>query len=287
MVGARTATLPVMSAASGTIDWLEVGDRVFVRRYAMLDQNIGVVLGDEGVLLIDTRATHEAADEILSDLRRLTPLPVRVVVNTHGHWDHCFGNARFRPAPIWGHIRCVEMMLKTGEGQRTRIAEAISELADELAKVVIDPPDKTFEDTATVEIEPGGRSVDLRYLGRGHTDNDIVVLVPDANVLFAGDLLENGSTPFFGDGYPLDWPATAEAVVELVTGAVVPGHGSVGDRSFAIRQMTEFRSVAELARLVHRGVIGIDAAVLRTPYPADTALEPLTRALAQLRGELD
>jgi hypothetical protein len=51
--------------------------------------------------------------------------------------------------------------------------------------------------------------------------------------------------------------------------------------------MTEFRSVAELARLVHRGVIGIDAAVLRTPYPADTALEPLTRALAQLRGELD
>jgi glyoxylase-like metal-dependent hydrolase (beta-lactamase superfamily II) len=276
-----------MSTASNTTDWLEVGDRVFVRRYAMLDQNIGVVLGEEGVLLVDTRATHVAADEILADLRRLTPLPVRSVVNTHGHWDHCFGNARFRPAPIWGHVRCVEMMVKTGERQRARIAEAIGELADDLANVVIDPPDQTFEDTATVEVEPGGRSVELRYLGRGHTDNDIVVLVPDADVLFAGDLLENGATPFFGDGYPLDWPATVEAVVELVSGAVVPGHGNVGDRSFAVRQMTEFRSVAELARLVHRGVIGIDAAVLRTPYPADTALEPLTRALAQLRGELD
>ena len=287
MVGVRTVTLPVMSATPDTTDWLEVGDRVFVRRYAMLDQNIGVVMGDEGVLLIDTRATHVAADEILSDLRRLTPLPVRVVVNTHGHWDHCFGNARFRPAPIWGHVRCAEMMLKTGERQRARIAEAIGELADDLSKVVIDPPDKTFDDTATVEIDAGGRSVDLRYLGRGHTDNDIVVLVPDADVLFAGDLLENGATPFFGDGFPIDWPATVEAVVELVTGAVVPGHGNVGDRSFAVRQMTEFRTVAELARLVHRGVIAIDAAVLRTPYPADTALEPLTRALAQLRGELD
>jgi glyoxylase-like metal-dependent hydrolase (beta-lactamase superfamily II) len=274
-------------SAVGTTDWVEVGDRVFVRRYAVLDQNIGVVLGEEGALVVDTRATHQHADELLADLRRLTPLPARVVVNTHGHWDHCFGNARFRPAPIWGHVRCAEMMRLTGENQRARISEASAELAVGLAEVVIDPPDQIFEDTATVEIEPGGRSVDLRYLGRGHTDNDIVVLVPDADVLFAGDLLENNATPFFGAGYPLDWPATAEALVDLVTGAVVPGHGGVGDRAFAIRQMTEFRTVAELARLVHRGVIGIDDGVLRTPYPADTALEPLTRALAQLRGELD
>jgi glyoxylase-like metal-dependent hydrolase (beta-lactamase superfamily II) len=274
-------------SAIGTTDWVEVGDRVFVRRYAVLDQNIGVVLGEEGALVVDTRATHQHADELLADLRRLTPLPARVVVNTHGHWDHCFGNARFRPAPIWGHVRCAEMMRLTGENQRARISEASAELAVGLAEVVIDPPDQTFEDTATVEIERGGRSVELRYLGRGHTDNDIVVLVPDADVLFAGDLLENNATPFFGDGYPLDWPATAEELVDLVTGAVVPGHGDVGDRAFAIRQMTEFRTVAELAKLVHRGVIGIDDAVLRTPYPADTALEPLTRALAQLRGELD
>ena len=68
---------------------------------------------------------------------------------------------------------------------------------------------------------------------------------------------------------------------------VVPGHGTIGDRAFAVRQMTEFREVAELARLVDAGLLGIDAAVLRTPYTADTALEPLTRALAQLRGELD
>jgi glyoxylase-like metal-dependent hydrolase (beta-lactamase superfamily II) len=267
--------------------WSEIGDRVFVRRYTFYDQNIGVVLGDEGVLLIDTRISHRQADEIIADLRTLTPLPVRVVVNTHGHSDHTFGNNRFRPAVIWGHDRCVAMMERTGEGQIAAVTAAIPELAEELAEVVLDPPDRTFAETATVEIEPGGRSVQLDYLGRGHTDNDIVVRVPDADLLFAGDLLEADATPFFGDSFPLDWPVTVEALVELATGAVVPGHGTIGDRGFAVRGMTEFRAVAELSRLVHRGVIGIDDAVLRTPYPADTALEPLTRALAQLRGELD
>jgi glyoxylase-like metal-dependent hydrolase (beta-lactamase superfamily II) len=73
-----------------------------------------------------------------------------------------------------------------------------------------------------------------------------VILVPDANVLFAGDLLEADATPFFGDGYPLDWPDTVERLVDLVTGAVVPGHGTVGDRAFAVSQMAGFREVAEL-----------------------------------------
>jgi glyoxylase-like metal-dependent hydrolase (beta-lactamase superfamily II) len=267
--------------------WTEIGDRVFVRRYVFYDQNIGVILGDDAALVIDTRVSHRQADEILADLRTLTPLPVRVVVNTHGHSDHAFGNHRFRPAVIWGHERCVTMIETSGDRQRTGVATAIPELAEELAEVVFDPPDRTFAESTVVEVEDGGRTVELTYLGRGHTDNDIVVAVADADVLFAGDLLEADATPYFGDSYPIDWPVTIERLVELATGVVVPGHGTVGDRAFAVRQMTEFRTVAELARLVHRGVIGIDDAVLRTPYPADTALEPLTRALAQLRGDLD
>ena len=268
-------------------DWKEIGDRVFVKRYAFYDQNIGVVIGETSALVIDTRTSHRQAEETTADIRAITPLPVRHVVNTHGHYDHCFGNHAFRPAGIWGHDRCARMIRSTGDRQRARAAAALPDMAAELAEVVLDPPDQTFSESATVEIDAGGRSVELRYLGRGHTDNDIVVLVPDADVLFAGDLLENDATPFFGDGFPLDWPGTVERLVELVTGAVVPGHGSIGDRGFAIRQMTEIRTVAELAGLVHSGVLDLDAAVLRTPYPADTALEPLTRALAQLRGELD
>ena len=84
-------------------DWIEVGDRVFVRRYTFYDQNIGVVLGDDGVLVDRHAVSHRQAREILDDLRELTPRPVAVVVNTHGHYDHAFGNHVFRPATIWGH----------------------------------------------------------------------------------------------------------------------------------------------------------------------------------------
>jgi glyoxylase-like metal-dependent hydrolase (beta-lactamase superfamily II) len=231
--------------------------------------------------------SHAQADEILADLRRLTDLPVRVVINTHGHSDHCFGNARFRPTAIWGHVRCAAMIRLTGERQRAGLIANVPEVAADVAEVVLDPPEHTFEEAAVVEIDPGGRTVELRYLGRGHTDNDIVVLVPGSGVLFAGDLLENDATPYFGDAYPLDWPATVERVVALADGVVVPGHGTVADQAFAVRQMTEFRAIVELASLVHDSRLAMDAAVLRTPYPADTATEPLTRALAQLRGELD
>ncbi len=267
--------------------WSEVGAGVFVRRYAFYDQNIVAIRGDDGFLVVDTRLTHRQADEILADLRSLAPLPVRAVVNTHGHSDHTFGNTRFRPAPIWGHTRAAAMVRDTGDRQRAGIAAAMPELADELAEVVLDPPDHLFDESTTVPFDAGGRVVELRYLGRGHTDNDIIVLVPDADVLLAGDLLENDATPYFGDAFPLDWPVTVERLVEHATGAVVPGHGTAGDRGFAVRQMTAFRAVAELASLVHQGVLDLDAAVLRTPFPADTAREPLDRALAQLRGELD
>jgi glyoxylase-like metal-dependent hydrolase (beta-lactamase superfamily II) len=281
IVGVPTATLRGMSV------WNEVGDRVFARRYAFYDQNIVAVIGADGVLIVDTRISHRQADEILSDLRTLTALPVRAVVNTHGHNDHAFGNHRFRPVPIWGHERCASMVRDTGAAQVAKLMEAMPELAADLEEVVLDPPDRTFDTETTVPFDAGGRLVELRYLGRGHTDNDIVVLIPDADVLLAGDLLENDATPYFGDSYPLDWPATVERLVDLATGAVVPGHGTVGDRGFVVRQMTEFRAIAELARLVHAGALELDAAVLRTPYPADAAREPLERAIAQLRGELD
>ena len=264
--------------------WREIADRVFVRRYRFYDQTIGAILGAERVVVIDTRSTLRQADELRSELRALTELPV-VVVDTHGHYDHVFGNSVFRPCEIWGHVRCVTMIEETGERQRAGAAEGMPSLAAELAEVVLDPPDRTFETSASIDL--GGRLIDLRYLGRGHTDNDVIVLVPDADVLFAGDLLENGATPYFGDSYPLDWPATARALLELVSGVVAAGHGEPAGRDFAVRQAAEFEANAALARRVHAGELDVDAAIAASPYPADAAREPLERALAQLRGELD
>jgi glyoxylase-like metal-dependent hydrolase (beta-lactamase superfamily II) len=264
----------------------EIGDRVFVRRYKFYDQNIVVVLDHDEALLIDTRSTYPQAREIVDDLRSIGGPRVSVVVNTHGHYDHVFGNRVFRPAPIWGHERCVTMIERVGEAHRAAISVEIPALAAELGEVELDPPDQTFADRATVEI--GGRQVELAYLGRGHTDNDVVIRVGDADVVCAGDLLENGAAPYFGDGYPMDWPATVGALLDLVgeRTVVVPGHGAHAGRAFVETSLGSFRSIAALARRVDGGELDLEAAIAAAPYPAAAAREPLERAIAQLRGEL-
>ncbi|MEO8437186.1 MAG: MBL fold metallo-hydrolase [Chloroflexota bacterium] len=268
--------------------WTEIGDRVFVRRYAFYDQNIGVVLGDGEALVIDTRSTHVQGLEILDDLRSLTADPVTVVVDTHGHFDHAFGNHVFRPAAIWGHEGCVPFMERTGDVRRARIAKDVPEIATDLAEVILDPPDRTFAETAVIDF--GGRRVELRHLGRGHTDHDLVVAVPGTGVVFAGDLLENGAVPYFGDSYPLDWPETAFRVAELVVDVVVPGHGDHAGRRFAEEQAVAIAGLADLARRVVAGELSLDEAVAKTPfpaYPAEDVRRPIERAMQQLAGELD
>lgn len=271
----------------GMAGWTEIGDRVFVRRYAFFDQNIGVVLSGNDVMVIDTRSSHVQGREVLDDLRELTTAAVTVVVDTHGHFDHAFGNHVFRPATIWGHAGCGPFMDRTGKARKARIASEVPELAGDLAEVVIDPPDRTFTETAYVDL--ADRRVELRFLGRGHTDHDIVIRLPDTGVMFAGDLLENGAVPSFGDAYPLDWPETAFRVAELAQGVVVPGHGDHGGAGFADAQAGAYAALAELARRVHMGSLTLDDAVARTPfpdYPAEEIRSPLQRALRQLRGEL-
>lgn len=270
--------------------WQEVGDRVFTRRFEFYDQQIGVILGGRDVAVVDTRSTPRQARELADAIRELTRDPVSVVIDTHWHFDHTFGNHSFRPAPIWGHVRCVDRLQALGQQRLERVARDMPELADDLREVVIDPPDRTFDQTATVEV--GDRVVELAYLGRGHTDTDIAITVPDAaepgrSVLFAGDLLEEGATPSFGDAYPMDWPDTVEKLLPLAAGAVVPGHGAVGDRAFVETQLAELRALAALARRVHAGELDVEAAVVASPYPPEASRGPLRRALAQLRGELD
>jgi glyoxylase-like metal-dependent hydrolase (beta-lactamase superfamily II) len=276
-----------MGVADG---WVEIADRVFVRRYEFYDQNIGVILGRGEALVIDTRATYGQAREILTDLRSLTTDPVTVVVDTHGHFDHAFGNAVFRPATIWGHEGCVAFMERTGEARKPAIETNTPELAGLLDEIVIDPPDRTFASTATAEV--GGRAVELRYLGRGHTDHDIVITVPGTDVLFAGDLLENGAVPWYGDGYPVDWAATAGQLAQLVDperGVVVPGHGDHAGRAFADAQAASIAAIATLAARAHAGQITLEEAIAAHAFPEhppEDAERPLLRALAQLRGEL-
>jgi glyoxylase-like metal-dependent hydrolase (beta-lactamase superfamily II) len=271
--------------------WVEIGDKVFVRRYAFYDQNIGLVLGRAEALVIDTRSTYAQAREIQADLRELTDSPVGVVVDTHGHFDHVFGNGIFRPATIWGHERCVTFMVRTGEARKQTIAVEEPLLADDLAEIVIDPPDRVFATHARIEV--GGREVMLRYLGRGHTDHDVVIEIPGTDVVFAGDLLENGNVPFFADGYPLEWPATAAALAVRVRedgGVVVARHADHRGRALADASAASLAALAELAARVDSGELTLDEAIAEHPFPEhppEDARRAFERALMQIRGELD
>jgi glyoxylase-like metal-dependent hydrolase (beta-lactamase superfamily II) len=262
-------------------EWIEVGDRVFVRRYDTwlgepFDQNVGVVLGRAGAVVVDTRASHLLADELLSELRDLTKAPIAAVVNTHHHWDHTFGNARFVPAPIWGHRRGAERVLEDGDAMRRRVIDEAPEAKEQLESVVLTPPNHVFEETALIDL--GDRQLQLTYLGHGHTDNDIVIVVPDAGILFAGDLLENDAPPGYGDAFPAAWAsAVTDRLLPLVTGRVVPGHGSVGDRDFALAQAADLHAMAALGAQVASGELDEHEATRLAPFPERTAKTAIRR----------
>jgi glyoxylase-like metal-dependent hydrolase (beta-lactamase superfamily II) len=265
--------------------WTEVGDRVFVRRHQSMDLNIGLVVGEGACLVVDSRETAAAGRELAEAIRTVTPHPW-VVVNSHFHFDHTFGNAAFRPTTIWGHRRCRETLVADGVRMRGMIAGRYREAGqDETAVEVeaspIDPPDELVDDVGTLSV--GGRPVHLRHLGRGHTDNDLVVLVPDADLLLAGDLVEEGAPPQFANAFPLDWPGTLDAVLELVTGPVVPGHGAVVDRAYVQGQRDELARLAEVARAAHgEGRPAADVA-RDLPYFGDFAEQAVERAYLQLQ----
>ncbi|MFL5796142.1 MAG: MBL fold metallo-hydrolase [Actinomycetota bacterium] len=141
---------------SGSGGWQEVGDRVYRRRYGSLDLNVGAVVGADEVLVVDLRA--------------LTPQPCRQVVNTHAHFDHCFGNASMRPAAIWGHERCAAHLRTRAAQERDHLLRWLPEAAGELDGLELDPPERTVGD-AGAELRVGGRRVELRFCGRGHTDH--------------------------------------------------------------------------------------------------------------------
>jgi glyoxylase-like metal-dependent hydrolase (beta-lactamase superfamily II) len=262
----------------------EVADGVVVLNYPYLNQNIGVIVGRDAAAVIDTRSSSGQAREILADVRSVTRLPVTTAIDTHGHSDHAFGNATFRPAVIWGQAGCPAFLRGTWERQ---IKATIKELPDEAADVAalqLDPPERLVEERATIDV--GGRAVELHFLGRGHTDHDLAIHLPDARVAFAGDLVTKSNYPFFGDAFPLDFPATVAAMGELDWDTLVTGHGGLADRAYLAQHLERLSTIASLAREAHTTGTDWRDVAGRIPLPKSSAADGLRRAMAQLRGEL-
>lgn len=254
--------------------WDELGEGIYRRRYPRLDQNIGAVVTEDGLVVIDTRSSHVDADELLSELRELSPLPVVWVVNTHFHWDHTFGNARFTGATIVGHERCREALMEAGDTMRARVTAdptLPADFRDEIAAVTITPPQVTF--TSGLAMHIGGRRLVLTHHGPGHTDSDVVVTVD--GVCFAGDLVEEGAPPSFGDSFPRAWVDTLERLIPELPTTVVPGHGDVVDPAFVAAQREEIAAAiaaideGKKAGPYARQVMDTMAARLRLPVPGN------------------
>lgn len=250
------------------VTWEEIGPGVFVRRHVELELNCGLVVGESRALVVDTRGNQARGEELAAAVREVTPLEA-VVVNTHAHYDHCFGNAAFRNSQIYAHARAADDLRATAEHQREQVmahfhATERPHLAELLLQTEIVVPFYLVEQDT--ELDLGGRSVHLLYGGPAHTDHDLVVAAPQAGVVFWGDLIEQGADPAMEDSFPLSWADTLRSLlarpqVREATIAV-PGHGHVVDRDFVLEQTERLGMLADtLAEALSDRVRDVDQLV--------------------------
>lgn len=251
--------------------WRELAPGVYLRHHEELELNCGLVVGQERALVIDTRSTAARGRELAAAVREITDLE-QVVVNTHAHYDHCFGNVAFRESQIYAHADAVEDLRSTAEYQREQVvAHLRSTDREALAQTYLDTeivlPFYLIEEDTVIDL--GGRAAHLHHAGPGHTNHDLVVSVPDAGVVFWADLIEHGADPAMEDSYPLSWASTVADLLDRpeIAGAEihVPGHGAVVDTEFVVGQQATLEALATaLGDELQAGVREVDALVAKT-----------------------
>ena len=193
--------------------------------------NIGFIVGESGVLAIDTGPTRRYAEEMLAVIAEVGGgLPVRAAVVTHHHFDHAFGLSAFRDAGILVlmHARAALWHAREGAAVRENIANLAGE--DWMAGTEIAAPDRLVE--ADTEIDLGSRVVDLVVLGDGHSAGDLVVMDRETRTLFAGDLVFHGRVPSLPHGDATVWRAQLAEIAAWDWRRLVAGHGPlVTDRA--------------------------------------------------------
>jgi glyoxylase-like metal-dependent hydrolase (beta-lactamase superfamily II) len=274
-------------------DFTEVADRVWVARYDWFDVNVSVIAGSDGLVVVDTFASEAGARGVLADLRRLSSAPFVAAVNSHVHFDHTFGNGVFAAegAELIAHEEAAAALPAHAADLRAQAEAELDEDARyaELVATREVVPERTFSSALTLDL--GDRLVELVHPGRGHTSGDVVVRVPDADVLLAGDLVEESAArdavPGFGeDSFPLDWPITLDLALNLIgpDTVVVPGHGAPVGRDYVQDQRSSIGVVAETIRdLAGRGVPldqALDAA--EWPYPREALAAAVRRGYEHL-----
>jgi glyoxylase-like metal-dependent hydrolase (beta-lactamase superfamily II) len=209
--------------ADKTITFAEIGEGLFAFT-AQGDPNTGVIVGDDGVIVIDAQATPAMAGEVIARVREVTDKPIRHVVLSHYHAVRVLGASAYGADEIIASDATRALIVERGQedwdseyGRFPRLFRA----ADTIPGLTW--PSLTFPERMTLWV--GRRRVDLIHLGRGHTAGDIVAWVPDSRVMFSGDLVEYRSACYCGDAHFADWPETLMNVASFEPDALVPGRG--------------------------------------------------------------
>lgn len=227
-------------------DWESLTPGVWRVRLPFLDVTVGLVAGDAGALLVDAGTTLAEACAIDEDVHTLTGQPVRQIVLTHHHFDHVLGIAHFSGA----HIHCAPEVAET-------LATARAHLRNDAIGYGADPEevDRTIlalrpliHETRGTTVHLGSRTVAVIHPGPGHTNHDLIVVVPGRRaVVFCGDLVEESGDPAIdADSDVIAWPATLDAMLGAAgpDALLVPGHGAVVDAEFVRLQQQWLRKKA-------------------------------------------
>jgi glyoxylase-like metal-dependent hydrolase (beta-lactamase superfamily II) len=244
--------------------------------YALItggDPNTGFIVGERGVVVIDARATPALASETLAAIRGVTDKPIRYLVLTHYHAVRALGASSIAAEHIIAHRGTRYLINERGQQDFESEARRFPRLFQDIKSIPgLTHPDICYDDLLLLDL--GDREVQLRWLGRAHTEGDTAVWLPADHVLFAGDLVEASAAPYCGDAYIQDWISTLKAVRTLGAQVVVPGRGPVVRDAAVEQAIDETQEYLTILRNTVRAAVLREASIAETYHDAESALTP-------------
>ena len=209
--------------ADKEISFTEIGEGLWAFT-AEGDPNSGVIIGDDSVMIVEAQATPRLANKVIEKVREVTDKPITHLAMTHYHAVRVLGASAYGAQTVIMSDAARGMVAERGQEDWESEFERFPRLFQGHESIPgLTWPNTTFNDRMTVYL--GDRRVDLMHLGRAHTAGDIVIHVPDQNVMFTGDIVEYHSACYCGDGHFADWGATLDAIKAFEVDAIAPGRG--------------------------------------------------------------
>src|ERR687889_719315 len=231
---AEKAFASTADTADKTVSFTEIGPDLYAYT-AEGDPNSGIIVGDDGCIVIDAQATPAMAEDVIARVRTVTDKPIKYVVLSHYHAVRVLGASAYKAQGIVASAETHRLIEERGQQDWDSEYGRFPRLFQDAQSIPgLTWPTLTFEGEMSIYL--GKREVRLMQLGAGHTSGDIVAWVPDAEVMFSGDLIEYHSACYCGDAHLREWPVTLDAIRDFDPKALVPGRGDALQGRSTVRE---------------------------------------------------